>query len=228
MNRGMFRYFVYVSDTKVDMLLAQISPDAKKKVATELKIDAKILSASRKSEVEVGANRYERLDAVVRFLDAYGDVGSVDEPGEFFRGSLLMRWGPYADSFIPSGDEPLVYFGGSTERTIVGLGGSAKHVVGSGGDSNPHSHSAMPYLLAYLQAHVGSGDTPFPVHAPIGGADPALVATHLATIGMRGAEQQLHFVAKRLKFGPSPYPHRDPFPKMNVLLGTPVFVALEE
>lgn len=210
------------------MLLAQISPDAKKKVATELKLDVKVLAVTRKIEREEGANRFERLNAVVKFLQEFAAIGTIDSPEEFFQGTLPMRWGPYADRFIPTGDEPLVFFGGTTRRTIVGLGGSARHVVGNAGDSAPHSHSAMPYLIAYLQGKVGDGSEVFPVVGPMATSDPALVATHLATTGMAGTEQNLEFLAKRLAFGPSPYPQRDAVAGMNVVLGTPLYVALAE
>jgi hypothetical protein len=225
----MFKYFLYISDTKINMLLSQIAPDAKAKIATEFKVDVKLLSIARKSERESGADRIARLNVVTQFLEEFGDVGTIDEPGDFFKGHLTMRWGPYRDDFIPSGPEPLVYFGGTTERTILGLGGSAKHLIGNEGNSHPHSHSAMPYMISYLQAQLESSPKAKAIQFELGeGRDEALVAAHLATTGMKGSEQYLEFIAKRLKFGASPYPQRDPRPNMNVLLGTPLYVALAE
>jgi hypothetical protein len=225
----MFKYFIYISDSKVDMLLSQIAPEAKAKIATEAKIDLQVLSISRKSERDSGPDRIARLNLVANFIDEFGDVGLVDEPGEFFRGRLPMRWGAYGDSFVSSASEPLVYFGGSTDRTIIGLGGSAHHLIGNEGDSRPHSHSAMPYMISYLQAQLGSSVNAKSIPQDIAeGKDLALVAAHLATTGMTGSEQDLEFLARRLKYGPSPYPHRDPHPNMKVLLGTPLYVALAE
>ena len=37
------KYYIYISDAKVNMLLAQIPHNIKKKVATEFKIDLKVI-----------------------------------------------------------------------------------------------------------------------------------------------------------------------------------------
>ena len=102
------KYYVYVSDSKVDMLLSQIPHEVKKKIAAEFKFDLKLLSVSRKSETESEENRFSRLDAVVTFIRQYGNLGSSDEPDEYIQDELLMRWGPYGSD--PK--SPLVYFGG--------------------------------------------------------------------------------------------------------------------
>src|SRR5687768_4399156 len=89
------KYYVYISDAKVDMLLAQIPHDAKQRLATEFRFDLKLLSAARKTETESEDNRFTRLDAVVTFIREFGNLGTVDAPDEYFEGSLEMRWGPY-------------------------------------------------------------------------------------------------------------------------------------
>lgn len=45
------RHFMYVSDTKVDMLLAQIPQSQKQKIAIELKLDLKLLRADPRTHV---------------------------------------------------------------------------------------------------------------------------------------------------------------------------------
>ena len=146
------KYYIYISDTKVDMLLSQIPHEAKKKIATELKFDLKVLSASRKSETDQEDNRFTRLEAVVTFIREYGNIGTVDEPDEYIDDVLPMRWGPYGNLIEQT---PLVYFGGLTERTIVGLGGSMKHVIGSVGDAYALSASITPILVSYLEKQLG-------------------------------------------------------------------------
>ena len=82
---------------------------------------------SRKTEMDTEDNRFARLDAVVAFNREFGSVGTVDEPSNYVADILQMRWG-YLGGF--GGKEmPLVYFGGQSERTVVGLGGSARHVI---------------------------------------------------------------------------------------------------
>jgi hypothetical protein len=51
------KYYVYISDAKVDMLLPQIPHDARKKIATEIGIDLKVFQAKRKTEIQEGDDR---------------------------------------------------------------------------------------------------------------------------------------------------------------------------
>jgi hypothetical protein len=220
------KFYVYISDSKVDMLLSQISPGAKRTIATELKMDLKLLSASRKSEVETQADRLTRLDAVVVFIREFGNLGTIDEPDEYIEDRLAMRWGPYGMAPYKEELSPLVYFGGATGNTIVGLGGSAKHVLGNTGPSAAFSASATPYLLTYLEQHLDTNEILGSEASQ--SEDMSLSAVHLATMGMKGPRQNLEFMAKRLLHGPSPYPERDGKPNMSVLLATPLYVAYDE
>jgi len=218
------------------MLLSQIPHGQKKKIATEFKFDLKVLGASRKAETEDEDNRFTRLEAVTAFVREYGNVGSVDEPDEYIEGELLMRWGPYINLYHSEG-APLVYFGGSTDQTIVGLGGSSKHVIGNEGQSQAHSHSITPYLISYLQEQLGLSSGPkldyrsqqvveivnfgVPFTDQEREAQP-LHAVYLATDQMQGPEQRLEFLAKKLLYGSYPRSEK------QILLGTPIYVAMVE
>src|SRR2546429_313249 len=116
------KYYIYVSDPKVDMLLPQISNEEKRKIASEFKIDLKILSASRRVETEATDNRIANLDAVTAFIREYGNVGNVSNPEDYILDTL-----PLKISFF----EGAVYFGNRLQRTIIGLCGSAKHLLGN-------------------------------------------------------------------------------------------------
>src|SRR5262249_36307589 len=70
------KYYLYVSDTKVEMLEPQISGN---RSATD---------------------RFSRLRSVVNFLNDTGRVGTLADPREYFSGRLPMRWGPYTDAFL--------------------------------------------------------------------------------------------------------------------------------
>jgi uncharacterized protein DUF7019 len=61
-----------------------------------------------------------------------------------------MTMGLYGDAGRPTDEPPLVYFGGRTETTIFGLGGSTRHVIGFEGAISTSSRSATPYLVAHL------------------------------------------------------------------------------
>lgn len=137
-------YYVYISDAKLDMLYEQIPTRLRDRLATELKIDLKLFSTAF-SEHPSEKSKFAKLKLVTDFITKNEQVGTIDEPQSYFAGTLEMSWGPYG-----IGDEQIVYFGGFNDKTIVGLGGSLKHVIGNGTDKLLHSGSHTPYLVATL------------------------------------------------------------------------------
>ena len=90
-----------------------------------------------------------------------------------------MRWGPCAFPSVPQlTPSPLVYFGGTTETTVVGLGGSATHVIGEIGSTRAGAHSCLPYFIMQLRKELGES-LPIPLEEPFG--DQALAGVYLAT-----------------------------------------------
>lgn len=234
------KYYIYISDAKVDMLLPQIPHEIKKRIATEFKFDLKVLSTSRKTEIESEDNRITRLEAVIEFIRQYGNIGSVDQPDDYIEEALPMRWGPLINTGVSHAcgvhvekEFQMVYFGGETEQTIVGLGGSAKHVLGNTGSSNTSSYSLTPYLILYIARELGlrQEESKMSVYNPdvavrtecLSDSDSwPLDAVKLATRQMEGPKQQLEFVAKRLLSGEASNS------KQKVLLATPLYVAMAE
>jgi hypothetical protein len=136
----LMKYYIYISDAKVDMLLPQIPHEIKKKVATEYGVDLKFLIAKRKVESEAEDNRITRLEAVLAFIREYGNVGSVDQPDEYCEGIMPMR-------FLAPNYAPVVYVSGHTEKTMLGLGGSAKHMIGAVPAPNSPTSSSFTYAI---------------------------------------------------------------------------------
>lgn len=217
-----FDYFVYISDSKVDMLLQQIDPSTTRGRTFEVSIDLKVLKGSWGSGSIAGAERTARLQQVVRYLTEHGDVGSVDEPGQFFWGMLPLRWGP----MVGADGWSLVYFGGRTEQTVVGLGGSRSHVFGAtvGSDRDPPiTRSLLPSLLEGIMKapEIGPlliGEDQNRQDDDHEGDAEALDAVWRMAARLRGPAQNMEFVAKRLLHGR----HRGE----RVVLGSPLYVAL--
>lgn len=205
-----FQYYLYVSDSKVDMLLAQIDPTRIGKRTAEVGVTLSFFTAKRSVESSVEAARFARLERVVRYLQDFGDLGPIDAPGQFFGGVMPVRWGSFHGT-------SLVYFGGETERTVVGLGGSGKHVLGTSGQPDEHAlaRSVMPSLLDGLAAEPEIGEL---LGVGTGADEDVLRAVELAAAGLRGPVQNVEFVAKRLLHGQ--------LGNKNVVLGTPLYVAL--
>ncbi len=193
------KYYIYISDTKINMLSSQLG------------------RASPQQD------RFASLNAVLKFLRDSGHIGTVDNPREYFEGCLSMRWGPYGGRH--SEETPLIYFGAVTDNVILGLAGSAHHVIGNCGTSSAHSHSHTPYMMEYigtdLELKEPSG-LPFRFSGKKKSDRTDMMVMRAvcnATTLMEGPEQKLEFVAKRLNHGSANQ-------GMKVLLGTPIYVAL--
>jgi hypothetical protein len=218
-----YRFYLYISDVKVDMLLSQLDPSSTGTRTTEVGVDLKVVNGRRSVETSPDTDPVSRLDRVLKRLEKDGAIGTLEEPGRFFRGRLPMRWGAPAHG----DDMSLVFFGARAGRTVVGLGGSTRHVLGSSADAAdgpPLTRSLLPSLLDGLRldpriAALFTATDPSP--------DPdglALRAVREATDGLQGPAQTVEFVAKRLLHGPDP----EAGDGSAVLLGSPLYVALAD
>ncbi len=101
-NSSDLKYFLYISKTKLDMLYGQIvRPDGAKRTI-EWKLDAKLASVSVKKETlrAVDDEQSNRLKELIAALESSGQVGTVDEPSSYFKGTLPMKWGMLRDFLV--------------------------------------------------------------------------------------------------------------------------------
>ena len=118
------RYYIYVSDSKLDMLFQQIEPGLRKRISAEVKVDLKLASITLRDADSQGPTRMAKLRIVEQFIDANYDVGTVAEPGlGFFRGQLVMSWGCVEGAVL------FRSYDVENSRCVV-LGGSRRHVLG--------------------------------------------------------------------------------------------------
>lgn len=123
-------------------------------------------------------------------------------------------------------DTSLVYFGGTTGRTVVGLGGSRDHTLGASANAEGSpalARSLLPSLLDGLQLNPYVRSL-LDQEDPQLSADPTavdLAAVRLAVETLRGPAQTVEFLAKRLLHGPDP----GAAGSATVLLGSPLYVA---
>jgi hypothetical protein len=213
-----FKYYEYVSDSKVDMLFASVPVSLRERFAAELKIDLRLVSATV-TERPREETRYSKLAVVLRYFQKEVEVGSVDDPAAYFQGTLVMRWGPISNGRA-------IYFGGVTERTVLGMGGSRKHVLHSAGDSTvpDPGGSATAELIDVLRAAdpsiAGMSRSRQPTITE-GLGEFEAEAIYTATTGMDGIGQRLEFLARRVAVASGEIigiPQR-------ILLGTPIYVA---
>jgi len=225
-NSRDIKYFAYISDAKLKMLYGQLDrlPSDKK---IEWKIDIKFASFSSGTQQSEGnITREGKLAEVLKALEDRGQIGTVDEPLEYFRGTIPMRWGIFHDQGRPEDEPPLVYFGAYVGHTILGLGGSTRHVVGMQGMTSTGSRSVTPYLVEYLLAGLGVPNEGWEAHPSYDDSEQhTYEAIVLATSQLRGPTQEMEFVAKTLLKGPVRHPIVTRGERRTCLLGTPLYVA---
>lgn len=114
-------YFIYISDAKVDMLYSQIPRNIIAGLTSEIKFDFKIFGVtfSEKERTEEG-ERYNRLQAVLKYLQKQGEIGSIDEDSPYIQGDLTVQWGIW-DGFV--------FFFGIIANHTIALCGSTSHLL---------------------------------------------------------------------------------------------------
>src|SRR5712692_3005987 len=123
---GRMKYYIYISDAKLAMLYAQLPRSFLHKIASELSINLKLVVTEIGATIKGNQNeitRYTKLQTIVKYIEKHFDVGTIDEPKTYFKGTLPMQWGRILRSGV-------VYFGGTTPRATIALGGSRQHVLG--------------------------------------------------------------------------------------------------
>ena len=137
------RYYLYISDAKVDMLLPQIAP--------ELEQDPESSTHSRRL-----STRIRRLETVLRHIERHDRVGSIDEPGDYVAATqelylgIPARWNREACEST-SGRRLC----GPYNLTQMLLCGATRHLVGSAAPEDPgFSSSHVPSILSMLMTSV--------------------------------------------------------------------------
>lgn len=92
-SKATLRYYLYISKTKLEMLYQQITPIEKNKRSFEWKATLGVLSAAGKTEKESVPTQEKMLEMVIKEIEDAGQVGTVDDPNIYVKGTLPMRWG---------------------------------------------------------------------------------------------------------------------------------------
>lgn len=120
------RFYIYISDAKVDMLFAQIPESLIKRFAAELTLDVRLLSIKVATR-EAPETRFSRVMAVTRYLRENDAIGPVAGGKTFVEAERApMRWGLVGIDESRS----IVFFGGQLGKFRVFLTGSPYHVIG--------------------------------------------------------------------------------------------------
>lgn len=207
------KYYLYISDAKVDMLLPQISDAHKKKVATEFGFDVKIFSAKRKVEEQQGDDRIARLEAVLSFIRQFGNLGTIDKPDEYIEDSMPM----YSMILDEGTMARVIYFTGVQDKTFVGLGGSTNHLIGALPATNPVSASWALSIRSAIDGEL--------YDEKYSGSDHGVKRIIDYLRDTKYPAENLRFMAKGL-FVEKEHISKDP--RERVIVATPLYVAKDD
>jgi Family of unknown function (DUF7019) len=201
------KYFVYVSQTKVDMLFQQIPAkflDGKK---AEVGVDFGIVSAKIDGVMsgEEAKSLYRRALAVCDYLENQDQIGTLDSPKKYIAGDLLLKYGVVWEYAAE-----IAFFGTVHKGKKFGLIGSSGSLVGQH-EKVATDHAAYYYTLKFLRQAVEFGTDKGQMDAV--SSSEASEAIQMALTVLKSEPQQLSFVAKVLKIYD------------DSLLATPIFVA---
>jgi len=210
-------YFVYISDSKIEMLYEQIPWDGRKNLSYELGIDFGIIKA-RFSNVQNTVAQITKIKMIEKYVSRR--TGTVAFPRIYFHGEREMIWVPYCQS--DEEFENFVYFGGEFLGTQVGLGGTTTNCLGISQNKGEQitSFSLSSYLLSALAR---GKEIPDPRRIHSKGykmkdvQTKALKAVVVANDTLAYPKQRMKFLAKRFLCGSV-----DASP---VLIGSPIYVA---
>src|SRR5438093_5085324 len=130
------KYYVYISESKIEMLYSQIGASKDRKKEAVLGFDLKILKGHLKESRQLPDNKFAQLEKVVHELRSSGQVGEITDKKPYIKGGLPMTWASFADS-----ESPVTFWGCVTECFALGLAGSRYNVLGQTPDGIAHSHS---------------------------------------------------------------------------------------
>ncbi|MET0326297.1 MAG: SAVMC3_10250 family protein [Ilumatobacteraceae bacterium] len=238
------RDFLYVSAAKVDALIQQMSPKMLKRIAAEVKVDFKLLGVTLKSTPVSTDGTISKLLVVEKHLERAGMIGTVADGSNYFRASLPMTYG-WLDVGTAEETSPVVMFRGVTDRFVISLFGSRRHVTGDDPFGKGKPWSALPNILAVISEHVvdlsdhaqfvrGVRDGTIIEASEDAAAvldDPVIGINDTATLWLNGPTQDLEFVAVRLAeadLAGRPDPESGlnvPDDTERIVLATPLYVA---
>jgi hypothetical protein len=232
---GTIRYYLYVSDTKVNMLFPPIPNGIKEEVAQNLGLHGFAWSQDE-SEEAVETRRIYKLETVVRFIMERFQVGTIDTPNEYITGTHTIECGHTHHSIAaPYEENPFVFFKGRTDRTTLLMSESSKYLIGNHKPpERGYSSSSVPHVIESLlrdielegksleSLEVANRIAPHEKRRlPYSGKDLALAIVEETHMDLSSARQELEFLAKMLLHGPSPrWEDRMSF------LASPLYVAL--
>ena len=217
-------YYTYISKSKVDMIIPQIGPEEQKTISAKIGFDWVFFSGSIATERSEEETAVGRLKAAEAHILQSQSIGSVEKPESWIEGVLDVNTCSYEEK------KGLVLWFGRSGTNNFCFGGSAGHLVGNDKMTSlqrsiSHTHQLLENLQglskqnlliatdADLDDYLTCGVTRSIDH-------PWTKLIKDISSEASGPIQRVKFLAKRLL--------QEQGPNATYVLGTPLYVALED
>lgn len=212
-------YYMYISDSKVEMLYEQIPWARREEISFELGISFGLIKAKfSKSPSQIAQACKVKL--IEKHLSK--KTGTAISPRSYFRDEMEMIWGSY------NGYENFVYFGGKTQGVDVGLGGTMTNCIGvSHNTSEKITSFSLSHMLVSALAkgkEIPDSEMHYAGNRRLNDLkESALDAVQIANNSLGYPKQKLKFLAKKFA-----YRFQDKSDQVSILIGSPIYVAYAE
>jgi hypothetical protein len=220
------QYYIYISQSKVEMLVPQIPAFDLRSLEAELKVNVAAFAVGVKKPASAPS---PELAAKTRAVSGYlqkqeGWVGTVTSPQRFVRGVAPLQYGVMKDYVAE-----LAFFGGIVDGVKVGLIGSSASLVGAAAKADAN-HSLDYYVLKFLRSAAGDDD-----ESEEAAADPEVEMALDEQFEMNFAEPFETALDEALQPGVFPpnqfrleFLAKPLFQNERVLVATPIYVAFAD
>jgi len=210
-------YYHYVSDAKVNMLYPEIPKSFLKKIAPEIRILLGALGLNLKERQDPlqteETKRYDRLLAVVKFIEEDESVGTIDNPKDYFKGTLSMHHAILK--------ERVALFGGKTDKTFLLLSGSPHHMTHESRELKMGSPAMIDDMTWVQQLEDASK-----ISLTDKEAKKKFPFLRFVVDNMKGPKYNLEFLAMNIYHTKIPAKSHNYLSEENLLLGSPIYVSL--
>jgi hypothetical protein len=220
------KYYVYVSESKIQMLFEQTGAAIKGPREATLGFDIKLLKGSIKEGTAAPESTYAKMDRVLHELKKNDRVGEIYETKPYIHGLLSMIWANY----VIDPDSPMAFWGYKSKDIVLGLAGSNYNVLGKQpeGEVCP-SYSLKGAIMEWFRNNIGESLQPSiprdsrsrEIAEEIEMGDEIDSTIYRAVRDIKGYTDKFEFVAKVLHRGKC---MRD----SNLILASPLYVSMEE
>jgi hypothetical protein len=142
------KYYIYVSESKIDMLYSQIVKSDAERREKSVGLDFKFVKGEYKTSRGIPSNNLTKLNAIIDNLAQQQLVGSIHEQKPYIRGCLKLKWSAYEPSLDVR--PPITFWGYISHRLALGLAGSPHHLLGKQADGTTDPGSATSVIINWL------------------------------------------------------------------------------